>query len=83
MMEKKIPVSDFYEQLSYQIGATPQNTERARDNSAFAASILEEHRPKTPFPPPFDAKWRYLWNMGDPSEGNPANRPPADIPDFK
>ncbi len=35
----------------------------------------------TPIPPPFDAKWKYLWNIGDPVN-TMQNQSPKDFPEW-
>lgn len=62
MSEKQ---KDIHPEYSYQIGATPDNTEKSReDNCKFAASLDAKNKPQTICPPGFDPKWRYFWRVG-------------------
>ena len=63
------PVADIFPEVHYQVGATPEYTEKARDHYNTVNGLTGDNKANTPYPPPFDAKWRYFWNMGDISEG--------------
>eukprot|EP00499_Haloplacidia_sp_CaronLabIsolate_P009735 CAMPEP_0196781950 /NCGR_PEP_ID=MMETSP1104-20130614/10453_1 /TAXON_ID=33652 /ORGANISM="Cafeteria sp., Strain Caron Lab Isolate" /LENGTH=416 /DNA_ID=CAMNT_0042152181 /DNA_START=50 /DNA_END=1300 /DNA_ORIENTATION=- len=52
-------------ELSYQIGATPDHTERPRNHCAKVAEMPDEHRPLSLCPPELDPKWRYFWHIGE------------------
>lgn len=58
-------LKDCFPELSYQTGVTPESIEKARDHSLLVQSIPETEKPMSPFPPEFDAKWRYFWPMGE------------------
>lgn len=40
---------------------------------------MNGNKAETPIPPPFDAKWRYFWNIGDATGADP-NQSPKDFP---
>ena len=44
---------------------TPESIEKARDHSLLVQSIPESEKPMSPFPPEFDAKWRFFWPLGE------------------
>jgi len=46
-------------------------------------AYTEANSAKTPQPPPFDAKWRYFYNIGDVMEDIAQNQIPKDFPEFK
>ena len=76
---------DVYPEYSFQVGATPEFTEKARDHSQLLNDYSEANKPMTPMPPPFDAKWRYFWDIstGDQYKPRYANPAPADFPEFE
>lgn len=59
-------LKDIRPQLSYQVGATPANVERARaDNCNYVEEKLQgANKPITLCPPGKDPKWRYFWRIG-------------------
>ena len=60
---EKVP--EIFPELSFQVGATPERTERARDHQQHFAPLQGQDRPTSPFPPVLDEKWRYFWSMGE------------------
>jgi hypothetical protein len=58
-------LKDCFPELSYQTGVTPESIEKARDHSLLVESIPKSEAPMSPFPPEFDAKWRYFWPLGE------------------
>jgi isopenicillin N synthase-like dioxygenase len=60
---------DIHPEIHYQLGATPNDIEKARaDNCNFADTLSSDNKPVTICPPGYDPKWRYFWRMG--SQGN-------------
>ncbi len=60
------PVEDIYPQFHFEVGATPEFTEKARTHEKLLNSFTEGNKSHTPMPPPYDAKWRYFWNVDNP-----------------
>ena len=57
---------DVRPQYAHQVGATPDHTERPRDNSEFAVDLAPEHRPlSNPSARAKDPKWRFFWRIGE------------------
>ncbi len=56
---------DIHPEMNYQVGATPEKTEKARNHKAMLAYISEENKPRSTFPPDWDAKWRFFWPIGE------------------
>lgn len=56
-------VRNVYPAYDFQVGATPEFTERAKDHGKLFDSYSPENKPMTPTPPPYDAKWRYFWDI--------------------
>lgn len=77
------PVPDIFPEFDFQVGATPEFAEKARDLKDVTSKYVDSNRADTPSPPPFDAKWRYFYNIGDVMEDIAQNRIPADFPQFK
>jgi len=77
------PVSDIFPEENFQVGATPEFAERAKDHKETTNTYTTENKAETPSPPPHDAKWRYFWNIGDVMEDIAQNKVPKDFPEFK
>jgi hypothetical protein len=58
------PVADIFPEFNFQVGATPEFAERARDLHDITAAYVNGNKAQTPSPPPHDAKWRYFYNIG-------------------
>jgi isopenicillin N synthase-like dioxygenase len=65
------------------IGATPECVEMPKEQQEVINKYSKENTPQTPQPPPFDAKWRYIYNIADLIEDIDQNRLPADFPEFE
>mmetsp|Transcript_24759 Transcript_24759/g.46249 ORF Transcript_24759/g.46249 Transcript_24759/m.46249 type:complete len:385 (-) Transcript_24759:130-1284(-) len=82
-------MKDVRQQYSYQIGATPEGVEQARNHCSRAAKLKGDDAPVTVCPPGKDPKWRYFWRIGPrPKETefkqlNVGNVIPKAIPDFE
>lgn len=79
---------DMRPDLHFQVGATPNHTERPRDHCAAMAELPAEHRPLSLCPPELDPKWRFFWNIGSRPEHtsfadlNSTRVEPKHIPEF-
>lgn len=75
-------VSDIHPEYDYQVGATPEYKERAKDHGKSFDAYKKEYKPFTPSPPPYDAKWRYFWDISsdDKIKKRYDNVVPKDIP---
>jgi len=93
MMEKYFEGSDGIRdarpEYSYQVGVTPENTEKPRDHCTRMGSLGPDDQPLSPCPPEFDPKWRFFWRIGPqpkktsfPSLNADAVIPP-EIPEWK
>jgi len=58
----EVKMKDVRPQYSYQVGATPEGTERPRDHSAKIINLKAPNDAHIPSGP--DAKWRYFWRIG-------------------
>lgn len=78
--EQSDGVSDARPEFSYQVGVTPEGTERPRDHCAGVSKMNGVDKPASICPPEADPKWRFFWRVGPlPSETEfPAlNAPPV------
>jgi hypothetical protein len=57
--------SDIYPNYSYQVGATPEGAEIAKEHKKVVSAYTDSNKSSTPQPPPNDGKWRYFWNIGE------------------
>lgn len=76
------PVPDIFPDVDFQVGATPEKAERARDLKEVTSAYVNGNKADTPSPPPHDAKWRYFWNIGDVMKDIAQNRVPKDFPEW-
>lgn len=79
-------VADFKPQYHYQVGACPPETEIARDHAMKIRSYPEIHKPVSPVIPIPDAKWRFMWKIGERPAEALDNFPqciPTDFPDWE
>lgn len=93
MLERYFDLSDGKRdarpEYSYQVGVTPDGTERPRDHCARAATLDPEHRPVSTCPPEADPKWRFFWRIGELPETtkypslNMEPVVPSEIPEWK
>jgi len=77
------PVPDIFPEHNFQVGATPEFAEKARDLKEVTSVYVNGNKADTPSPPPHDAKWRYFYNIGDVMEDIAQNKLPNDFPQFK
>lgn len=61
--EKK--AGDIRKELSYQVGITPERTERARDHCSKVEKMADGEKPETLCPPDLDNKLRFFWRIGE------------------
>ena len=57
-------VRDARPEVHYQVGVTPEFTEKARDHCGKIGAYSEGNKPLTVCPPEYDAKWRFFWRIG-------------------
>mmetsp|Transcript_32537 Transcript_32537/g.52426 ORF Transcript_32537/g.52426 Transcript_32537/m.52426 type:complete len:378 (-) Transcript_32537:81-1214(-) len=87
-LETAEKMENVRKQYHYQIGATPEGIEQARNHCARAKGLSEDDRPVTLCPPGKDPKWRYFWRIGERPQQtefkqlNVSNVVPKKIPDF-
>jgi len=86
MMERYFGLSDGFRdarpKFAYQVGVTPEHTERPRDHCATMGTLGPDDKPLSPCPPELDPKWRFFWRIGQlPEKTNfPALNADAVIP---
>eukprot|EP00941_MAST-03F_sp_MAST-3F-sp1_P003856 g3856.t1 len=69
--EDTVKREDSRPELHYQIGSTPELTEKARDHCSETSKFPGKDRPITLCPPSKDVKWRFFWRIGErPTETN-------------
>lgn len=79
-------LKDCHPELSYQTGVTPQAIEKARDHGEVLKRIPDDQKPFSPYPPEFDAKWRFFWPIGNRPEEIRNDIPrtiPEDFPEWE
>lgn len=81
------PVEDIFPQYGFQTGATPEFKELAKPHPNVIQALDEKNKPDTPPTPPYDAKWRYFWRIGERPPGDrtldPPRYIPKDVPNFE
>jgi len=58
-------MKDVHEELSYQLGATPEFVEVPRDNLEVIKKLSEKTENAPHIPKGADPKWRYFWRIGE------------------
>lgn len=58
-------LEDAKPEFHYQVGVCPENQEMARDHKKRMAAYTEENKPVSPVVPIYDAKWRFMWKIGE------------------
>lgn len=72
----------------YQVGATPEFIEKARDHTEKIKKLDfdRENQPDSPITPVFDHKWRFMWKIGERPDGASDDFPqviPKAFPDWE
>ena len=70
----------------YQVGVCPENQEIARNHERRMARYTAENKPISPPEPVYDAKWRFMWKIGERPADSSDNFPqvvPKDFPDWE
>lgn len=62
---KPAKMVDTRPELHYQVGATPDGVENARNHCATMEKFPVKDKPLTKCPPDADPKWRFFWRMGE------------------
>ena len=75
-------VNEIKPEFHYQVGATPENIEKARCHREMLErlALSEANLPGCPVEPVLDANWRYMWKIGERPEGASDDFPQV-IPD--
>ena len=81
-------VEDIKPEVMYQVGATPENIEMARNHQETITklNLAPEDMPQSPLEPVLDAKWRFMWKIGKRPEGAVDDFPqviPRDFPNWE
>eukprot|EP00466_Bigelowiella_natans_P017542 jgi/Bigna1/136381/aug1.33_g11089 len=88
-LDLKAKMETVHPEYHYQIGATPEGVEQARNHCERAKGMADEDRPVTECPPGKDPKWRYFWRIGkrpektDFKQLNVSNVIPKQIPGWE
>lgn len=76
-------IDDAKPEFHYQVGVCPKHIEIARDHAKKIRQYSAENVPASPIVPSPDAKWRYMWKIGErPAEASD-NFPQVIPEDFK
>ena len=68
-------LDDAKPEYHYQVGVCPKQIEIAKDHSEKIRSYGPENQPVSPLTPVPDAKWRFMWKIGNRPEDAPDNFP--------
>ena len=58
-------LEDAKPEYHYQVGVCPEILEMARCHKERIQKYTEENKPISPLEPVFDAKWRFMWKIGE------------------
>lgn len=68
-------IDDAKPDCHYQVGICPEQIEVARNHSERMRKYTAENKPLSPMEPIFDAKWRFMWKIGERPEEASDNFP--------
>ena len=80
---------DFYPEYNFQTGACPDMLLIMKDHSDVIQTYTADNKPGTAYPPKPDAKWRFLWRVGERVDNSkhysvdPPVHIPEDFPQWK
>ena len=57
-------IRDQRPEHAFQVGVTPEGTERPRNHCARMGALSADNKPLSPCPPELDPKWRFFWRVG-------------------
>jgi len=86
MLEAGQILADEKPEYHYQVGVCPKHNEIAKKHTAKIRSYGPDHKPISPEEPIHDAKWRFMWKIGErPAEAldNFPQVVPADFPGWE
>jgi isopenicillin N synthase-like dioxygenase len=63
--EDEAKKNDIRKDVFYQVGMTPERTEKARDHCEKVAKMSDDEKPVTLCPPDLDNKLRFFWRIGE------------------
>jgi isopenicillin N synthase-like dioxygenase len=78
--EEAVRLEDARPDVHYQVGVTPEETERARNHCARIKGLNSTEKPLTECPPEVDHKSRFFWRIGPPppsDQHRDLNMPPV------
>jgi isopenicillin N synthase-like dioxygenase len=61
-------VRDAHPEVHYQVGVTPELTEKPRNHCTRMGALGPDDKPLSPCPPEKDPKWRFFWRIGPDAE---------------
>jgi len=68
MMERYFGLSDGVRDArpdkAFQVGVTPEATERPKNHCSRVGAYGPDDKPLSPCPPELDPKWRFFWRIG-------------------
>lgn len=80
-------LEDFFPEYGFQTGATPEYKELAKPHSEVINQYQNDNKASTGSKPPYDAKWRFFWRIGERPAGirelDPPQYIPKDFPEFE
>lgn len=68
-------LEDAKPECHYQVGVCPKEIEIAREHTEKIKGYSEENKPFSPLVPIYDAKWRFMWKIGERPENAGDNFP--------
>ena len=79
-------LEDAKPEYHYQVGVCPKELEIAREHTEKIQGYSDENKPFSPLKPVYDAKWRFMWKIGERPENAGDNFPqviPRDFPEWE
>jgi len=76
-------LEDARPECHYQVGVCPEGQEIARDHAERVLAYTPENKPASPIVPIPDAKWRFMWKIGERPKNAADNFPQVVPKDFE
>jgi len=58
-------LAEAHPEIGFNVGVAPGYQEKSRDHCDRMRQFSPENAPQSPCPPQYDAKWRYMWRVGE------------------
>jgi hypothetical protein len=80
-------LAEAHPEIGFNVGVAPAFVEKSRNHCDRMRQMSADNAPQSPCPPQFDAKWRYMWRIGEfadePGKQEILNEVPEGFPEWE